>query len=484
MEVEKSKELAETYKAEGNSYFEKKTYIPAAEAYQKGIEACPTTEVQLLVVLHANSAAANLKMENFGLTISSANTAIELDPNYPKSYYRRAEANMVLEHFAEALKDFKKVVELCPKDKGARDKYNACLKAKKENAFLKAIESDRGVPKSKSIDVNSMIVEDSYVGPHLQDGVVTLDFVEQIQEHFKNQKVLHKKYAMQILIQAKALFNSYPTLVDIPLEDGAHINVCGDTHGQFYDLLNLFSINGNPSDKNPYLFNGDYVDRGSFSCEVLFTLLAYKILYPNNFFMSRGNHETTSMNKMYGFSGEIIKKYSSDHYEVSQELFCEIPLAHVIFNKVFVVHGGLSTTPGFSLDMIRKEKRNREPPESGVMADLLWADPQVMPGRSPSKRGVGYSFGPNYTEEFLQSNGLELVIRSHEVKTKGYQYEHNKKLITVFSAPNYCDQIGNEGAWVTVTRKGDSIEHKCTSFKHVPHPSIPPMAYASGLFGL
>lgn len=86
------------------------------------------------------------------------------------------------------------------------------------------------------------------------------------------------------------------------------------------------------------------------------------------------------------------------------------------------------------------------------MADLLWADPQVMPGRSPSKRGVGFSFGPNYTEEFLEKNGLDLVIRSHEVKAKGFQYEHNKKLITVFSAPNYCDQIGNEGAWVTVTR--------------------------------
>jgi serine/threonine-protein phosphatase 5 len=482
--MEQNKSVAEEFKTLGNSFFEKKEYIPSAESYAKGIEACPTSETQLLVILHANLAAANLKMENFGLTISGAKTAIEIDLTYPKSYYRRAEANMVLEHYAEALADFKKVVELCPKDKGARDKYNACLKAKKEDAFLKAIVSDKDIPRSKSLDVNAIEVDSSYRGPHLKDGVVTLEFVQELGEHFKDQKNLHKKYAFQILIQAKNIFSKNNTLVDVPLADGGLIHVCGDTHGQFYDLLNLFSLNGVPSETNQYLFNGDYVDRGSFSCEVLLLLLAYKCLYPNHFFMARGNHETTAMNKMYGFSGEIIQKYSSDHYEISRELFCEIPLAHVIAQKVFVVHGGLSTIPNFTLDNIRKENRRREPPDSGLMADLLWADPQVLPGRSPSKRGVGFSFGPNFTDEFLERNGLDLVIRSHEVKAKGYQYEHNKKLITVFSAPNYCDQIGNEGAWVTVTRTGDKIEHKCTSFKHVPHPSIPPMAYASGLFGL
>lgn len=482
--MEKSKETAEKLKAEGNAHFEQKSYMPAAEAYGKALEVCPCNETQLLVILHANLAAANLKMENFGLTITGAKTAIDLDPTYAKSYYRRAEANMVLMHYAEALQDFKKVTELCPKDKQARIKYNACLKTKKEYDFAKAIESDKDIPKSNTIDVDSMEVEDSYVGPHLEDGKVTLEFVTKLTEHFRNQKNLPKKYAFQILIAAKNLFSKYSTLVDVPLEDGGLIHVCGDTHGQFYDLLNLFSINGVPSEKNQYLFNGDYVDRGSFSCEVLFTLLCYKLLYPNNFFLARGNHETTAMSKMYGFSGEITQKYSSVHYEVAQELFCEIPLAHVIGGKVFVVHGGLSTSPNFTLDAIRKENRRREPPESGLMADLLWADPQVMPGRKPSKRGVGFSFGPNYTEEFLEKNGLELVIRSHEVKAKGYQYEHNKKLITVFSAPNYCDQIGNEGAWVTVTRTGDKYDHKCHTFSHVPHPHIPPMAYASGLFGL
>jgi len=155
--------------------------------------------------------------------------------------------------------------------------------------------------------------------------------------------------------------------------------------------------------------------------------------------------------------------------------------------KIFVVHGGLSTQPDVTLATIRKLDRNREPAEQGgLMSDLLWADPQPQEGKSPSKRGVGFSFGPNYTNDFLKANDLELVIRSHEVKAKGYQVEHGGKLITIFSAPNYCDQVGNEGAWVAVQRIGntDKFQHKCISFGHVPHPQVPPMAYSSGLFGL
>jgi len=191
------------------------------------------------------------------------------------------------------------------------------------------------------------------------------------------------------------------------------------------------------------------------------------------------------MNKIYGFEGEIKAKYSSVHCDLCRELFRLLPLAHVIGGKVFCVHGGLSTQPNFNLKAIREIDRKREPMEGSIMSELLWADPQMAVGRSPSKRGVGWSFGPNYTEQFLQENGLDLIIRSHEVREKGFQLEHGGKLITIFSAPNYCDQVGNLGAWVTVKREGntDHYSHKCTSFPHVPHPTVPPMAYASGLFG-
>jgi len=183
------------------------------------------------------------------------------------------------------LADFKKVLEIRPNDKDARAKYNACLKAKKEKDWADAFDAgDRSTSKTTVVDVDSIIVDDSYTGPHLENGLVTLEFVNKLAEHFKNQKTLHIKYAYQILIQAKQLFRQDPSLVNIELKDGDLINVCGDTHGQYYDLLNLFSINGVPTEKNQYLFNGDYVDRGSFSTEVLFILLSYKLLYPKNFF--------------------------------------------------------------------------------------------------------------------------------------------------------------------------------------------------------
>jgi len=243
----------------------------------------------------------------------------------------------------------------------------------------------------------------------------------------------------------------------------------------------ISSRNGRPSETNGYLFNGDFVDRGSFSCEVVILLLAYKMALPNNFFMSRGNHETRAMNKIYGFEGEVKQKYDSLAFDLFTELFDVLPLAHVVGQKIFVVHGGLFGEDGVTLEILQKINRKREPPNSGPMADMLWADPQVSPGRSPSKRGVGQAFGPDVTNAFLSVNNLDLIIRAHEVKEAGYQLEHGGKLVTVFSAPNYCDQVGNLGAYAVI--KAD-LKPEYTSFTWVPHPAVPPMAYASPVFGL
>jgi serine/threonine-protein phosphatase 5 len=126
--------------------------------------------------------------------------------------------------------------------------------------------------------------------------------------------------------------------------------VCGDVHGQYYDLLNIFKINGNPSKTNRYLFNGDFIDRGSFSVEVIICLLAWKALYPEHFFMSRGNHESRNLNKMYGFEGEVKHKYDIKTYELFSELFCFLPIAHCINRKIFITHGGLFAKDGVKLD--------------------------------------------------------------------------------------------------------------------------------------
>lgn len=207
--------------------------------------------------------------------------------------------------------------------------------------------------------------------------------------------------------------------------------------------MNIFEKNGLPSETNPFLFNGDFVDRGSFSVECIFTLFGFKLLYPNHFFMSRGNHESINMNQMYGFFGEVTAKYSNTMGEMFTQCYNWLPLCHLLNNRVLVMHGGLFSSDEVTTDDLRKVERNRQPPEEGIMCELLWSDPQHQNGRSPSKRGVGCQFGPDVTNAFLKRNNLDYVIRSHEVKDMGYEIAHDGKCITVFSAPNYCGEISS-----------------------------------------
>ena len=395
----------------------------------------------------------------------------------------------------EARKDFKAVLKIKPTDAQARKQYAECDKQIKALAFLAAIEVED--EPALVLDLDSIVVGNDYKGPRLPEDAegkltgapITEEFVKDMISTFRDQKLIHKKYLMQLLKQAAAMFKEEPTLVDIPLPrtpsgEVGHVTVCGDTHGQYYDLLNIFEIGGFPSAENPYLFNGDFVDRGSFSLETVTTLMAIKLWCPSAVHMHRGNHETKNMNKVYGFEGEVKHKYDETAMKVYTEVFQWLPLASVIEKSVFCVHGGLSTTfeqDGLTLDKIRKISRGREPPESGLMSDLLWADPQPMQGRSASKRGVGFAFGPDYTEGFLKANNLSLVVRSHEVKEEGYVEEHGGKCITVFSAPNYCDQQGNKGAYI---RFGADLKPKFTKFDCVPHPNVPCMTYAGNMFGL
>ncbi len=165
--------------------------------------------------------------------------------------------------------------------------------------------------------------------------------MQQLMDHYRAQKKLHKRYAFQILVDVKRFFAAQPSLVDISVPDGEKLTICGDIHGQFYDLMNIFSLNGVPAKGNPYLFNGDFVDRGSFSVECIFVLFGFKLLYPDKFFMSRGNHESENMNKMYGFEGEVKAKYSAQMADLFTEVYNWLPLAHCINKKVLVMHGGL-----------------------------------------------------------------------------------------------------------------------------------------------
>ncbi|XAR50813.1 Phosphoprotein phosphatase [Bertholletia excelsa] len=335
------------------------------------------------------------------------------------------------------------------------------------------------ISKNRTFDIE---VEPQYSGARIEGDIVTIDFVKKMMDDFKNQKCLHKRYACQIVLQTREMLRALPSLVDINIPDGKRFTVCGDVHGQFYDLLNIFELNGLPSEDNPYLFNGDFVDRGSFSVEVILTLFALKCMAPSAIYLARGNHESKSMNKIYGFEGEVKSKLGETFVELFAEVFCCLPLAHVINEKVFIIHGGLFSVDGVKLSDIKAIDRFCEPPEEGLMCELLWSDPQPLPGRGPSKRGVGLSFGADVTKRFLQENNLGLVVRSHEVKDEGYEIEHDGKLITVFSAPNYCDQMGNKGAFIRF--EAPILKPNIVTFSAVPHPDVKPMAYANNFLRL
>lgn len=488
-------------KEKGNEELAKGRYLEAIKLYSDALECRPTDPIIL-----SNRALAYIKVENYGLAVQDADQAIESDPSYAKGYYRRASANFALHHFKLARKDFRTVCKLTPKSRDARDKLKEVEKEIKEEAFAKAIEADQTAPLSSIFDASKIEVLGTYDGPHPSpDGILTdmdeeslifepgnlpLAFVEASCDFLKNEKLVHRRYVARVLLSARKYFANLSSLmeIDIPKEPPSHdmdakprLTVCGDTHGQFYDVLNIFQMNGWPHKTNPYLFNGDFVDRGSFSFEVIFTFLIWKLHDPSSIYLTRGNHETKNMNRIYGFEGEIKAKYDDKIFQLFLEVFEWLPLAAVIGGKVFVTHGGLPVEPNVTLDDIRKIKRGMEPPENGLMSDLLWSDPQPFPGKAPSKRGVGYSFGPDITAAFLKDNNLDLLVRSHEVKEEGYLIEHDGKTITVFSAPNYCDTMGNKGAFIHFD---DSFEPKFTQYQAVPHPNVKPMAYAAGMGGL
>ncbi|KAI9594917.1 Metallo-dependent phosphatase-like protein [Syncephalis fuscata] len=476
---EEQHEQAEAVKTEANKLFQAKKYTEAIEKYSKAIELDSTVPAY-----YSNRAFAYIKTEAFGYAIADADKAIELDSSYAKAYYRRATANMALSHFKKSLSDFRMVVKRAPADKDARRQLVECEKIVRRIEFEKAIEvedADKSV--ADSIDLDAMLVEDSYDGPRIKPEGIDAEFVDDMMERFRQEKKIHRKYAYQIVLAIREYMLEQPSLIEVNIEKGHSLTICGDVHGQFYDLLNIFKLAGKPSDTHHFLFNGDFVDRGSFSVEVVILLFAYKWLYPNGFFLTRGNHETKDMNRMYGFEGETKSKFSELMYKLFCETFDTLPLAHVVQHKLFVVHGGLFSRDDVTLDEIKAINRFRQPGSEGLMTELLWADPQELPGRSPSKRGVGLQFGPDVTETFLKNNNLEMVIRSHEVKDNGYVIEHNGKCVTVFSAPNYCDQMGNKGAYINVTDEGTVSYHV---FESVPHPNVKPMQYASqySLLGL
>ncbi|XP_042365607.1 serine/threonine-protein phosphatase with EF-hands 2-like [Plectropomus leopardus] len=439
----------------------------------------------------------------------------------------------------------------------------------------------------------SVEVPDSYTGPHLTFPM-TFCGVSKLVEAFKHKQQLHARYVLQLLGETWRLLRILPNINQISAGHAKHITICGDLHGQLEDLLLIFYKNGLPSSEKPYVFNGDFVDRGKNSLEILLILFGFLLVYPNDVLLNRGNHEDHIVNLRYGFTKEVLGKYrvhGKKILKLLQKIFSWLPLATVIDNKVLIVHGGISDTT--DLDTIARvdrhkvcvskmsvfgvfqiqnychihhvmcvhlfecaqyvsalrppkvthhavsssktqalNNRNEVPggpaegrrrvcsltyqrpatayrhdfprrslhstpvssqlnwsveeelkrrrrlagfdqsyrelkmsdsdsdPDSGEttetdveewkqIVDVLWSDPMPQNGCIPNEvRGGGCYWGPDVTEEVLGRHNLQLLIRSHECKQDGYEFCHNRRVLTIFSASNYYEVGSNRGAYI------------------------------------
>jgi diadenosine tetraphosphatase ApaH/serine/threonine PP2A family protein phosphatase len=249
----------------------------------------------------------------------------------------------------------------------------------------------------------------------------------------------------ELLRDAERQFAAEPAQLDL----FGNFVVVGDIHGSIDDVLTIFSTFGYPPARD-YIFLGDYVDRGENSIEVVVVLFALKLLFPDRIYLLRGNHECASISRRYGFHRECIDFFGTTcAHERFCDVFAQIPLAAVVNGSIFCVHGGLSP----DLDSVREISNEIQRPlpefNQSVAADLVWSDPSdSIEGFEDSPRGRGHLFGSDTVAEFLEANGLSLIIRAHQFCQTGCQMPFCE-LLTVFSASDYCGK-GNTAGVVLV----------------------------------
>ncbi|NXS67055.1 PPE1 phosphatase, partial [Pandion haliaetus] len=296
-------------------------------------------------------------------------------------------------------------------------------------------------------------VPDSYYGPRLSFPL-TVEDANALLHAFRNEQLLHARYVLQLLCETRRVLKEMPNITHLSTSYSREITVCGKVPEKVAALgyRLILQINGLPSEQNRYVFNGDFVDRGKNSMEILIILFAFLLIYPNDLHLNRGNHEDYIMNLRYGFTKEVSKKYKDHGKQILcllRDVFSWLPLATIIDSKVLILHGGISDTT--DLDFLNALERNkvRVHIRGVVILDILWSDPRSQNGCTPNKcRGGGCYFGPDVTAKLFERYNLKMLIRSHEFKPEGYEISHNGKVITIFSASNYYEEGSNRGAYI------------------------------------
>lgn len=278
-------------------------------------------------------------------------------------------------------------------------------------------------------------------------------------------KLLSEAQVQSLCEKAKEILINDPNVVEVV----APVTVCGDVHGQFHDLLELFRIGGHAPNTN-YLFMGDYVDRGFYSVETVSLLLCMKVKHPNRVTILRGNHESRQITMVYGFYDECFRKYGDQNvWKLYSDLFDYLPLTALVDHQILCLHGGLSPSID-SIETIRSLDRIQEPPHDGPMCDLLWSDPDDRCSWGISPRGAGYTWGQDITEDFNHNNGLTLIARAHQLVMEGYNWCHDRGVVTIFSAPNYCYRCGNQAA---IMEMDDNMKYTFLQFDPAPRRGEP-----------
>jgi len=279
-------------------------------------------------------------------------------------------------------------------------------------------------------------------------------------------KQLEKLYSCQLLTETEVKWLCQRCTEILAEESNlervdAPVTICGDVHGQFYDVIELFEHGGRCPDTN-YLFLGDYVDRGYNSVETFLLLVALKVRYCDRITLIRGNHESRQITQVYGFYEECLRKFSTVNvWRYCTELMDYLSLGALVERQIFAVHGGLSPSVS-TLNDIRFIDRKREVPHDGAMCDLLWSDPEHIEGWGVSPRGAGYLFGVKVVDAFVETNAIKSIVRAHQLVMEGYRSMFDDQVITIWSAPNYCYRCGNVGA---ILRIDEDLNFEYETFK-------------------